>query len=276
MRKFAISYAIIRFCPHVETQEFANIGIVIFSPSERLIDFRLDASRIGRITHFFDNIEPATVRSILGSYKSELERVRHLAITAKREQLNFSFHTIASAEHLFASLTKEREGLIQFSDIRFLMTSDASRSLNDLYEYYVKRSFSNPIQREKIIERHIRHILKTREMEKYFRKETFTDGVYAATFPFVRSDGRGDGLALKPLYLSQADPTRILDHGNKWLFTIERLGSKMPGDIVFAVEGPEEEGPQRQAFEEIVGQLTDKGVTVVGSLNERDIVKAIQ
>lgn len=43
---------------------------------------------------------------------------------------------------------------------------------------------------------------------------------------------------LKPIYLGQDEPTRILDHGNKWLFTINRLKEKLPPDVVVAVEGP--------------------------------------
>ena len=49
----ACHYAIVRFMPFVETGEFGNVGVVLFSPTARFFGFRLLGQRISRITNFF-------------------------------------------------------------------------------------------------------------------------------------------------------------------------------------------------------------------------------
>ena len=58
--KTACHYAIVRFMPFVETEEFANVGVVLFAPQDRYFGFRLLGNRTSRITNFFEQMEVAT------------------------------------------------------------------------------------------------------------------------------------------------------------------------------------------------------------------------
>ncbi len=135
MKKHAISYAIIRFQPYIETEEFANIGIVLVSPRREYLDFRLETRRLGRLTGFFDSLEPSTIRGVLKTYHAEMKRIRDFARHAGDGQTRFQFDMTDNAEHLFYALTKDREGIIQFSDVRFAMTDSPKAKLDELFEY---------------------------------------------------------------------------------------------------------------------------------------------
>lgn len=276
MNKHAVSYAIIRFQPHVETEEFANIGIVLVAPRMGYLDFRLEMRRHGRVTDFFDSLEPTAIRAILGNYHSELKRVRDLAGHAGDGQTRFEFDLTDNAEHLFQALTKDREGIIRFSDVRFAMTDNPKDKLEELFEYYVRRNFSSPLYREGLLEQHVRSVLKLQEINKKFKRRTFNDGVYSATFPFVEIVDDRAVKILKPIYLGQNDPTRILDHGNKWLFTINRLKPLLPRNVVFAVEGPAEKASQQLAFQETLNLFKASNIQVVDATNRNELIHAAE
>ncbi|OHV23795.1 DUF3037 domain-containing protein [Rhizobium sp. RMa-01] len=275
MRRQAISYAIIRFRPHAETEEFANIGIVLLAPQMGYLDFRLETKRFGRLTSFFDSVEATTIRSVLKNYYAELKRIRDIAGHNGSGQARFEFEITDNAEHLFYALTKDREGIIRFSEVRFAMTEDPRNKLDELFAHYVRRNFASSTYREGLLERHVRTMLKLREIDRNFKRLSFNDGVYSATFPFVELADDKPVKILKPIYLGQEDPSRILDHGNKWLFTVNRLKKLLPRDIVFAVEGPAGQSLRRQAFQEAIEQFRASDIQVVDATKERELLEAV-
>jgi len=276
MNKHAVSYAIIRFQPHVETEEFANIGIVLVAPRLGYLDFKLETKRHARLTRFFDSMDPATIRLVIRNYDAELKRIRSLAGYNSNGQTRFEFSQTDNAEHLFQALTKDREGIIRFSDVRFVMAENPKTKLDELFDYYVKRNFANSIYREGLLERHVRNLLKLKEINRNFKQQSFGDGLYSATFPFVEMIDDKPVKILKPLYLGQDNPTRILDHSNKWLFTIKRLKKFLPRDVVFAVEGPDGQSLQQRAFEEAIEQFKANDIRVVNAKNERELIGAVK
>ncbi|HBF32849.1 DUF3037 domain-containing protein [Rhizobium sp.] len=274
MKKHAISYAIIRFQPHIETEEFANIGIVLVAPRIGYLDFKLETRRLGRVTSFFDSVEPATVRLILKNYYTELKRIKEAAGHNGDGQTRMEFGFMDNAEHLFYALTKEREGIIRFSDVRFAMTDSPEDKLAELFEYYVNRDFSSPIYREGILEKHVRDLLNLKMIGRSFKKKSFNDGIYQAKFPFVELVGDKPVKILKPLFLGQDDPTRILDHSNKWLFTVNRLKTLLPKNIIFAVEGPHEPSARQEAFNEAIDRFRNNHIQVVDVMDEQKLLSA--
>ncbi len=276
MKKHAVSYAIIRFQPHVETEEFANIGIVLVAPRMSFLDFRIEDRRLGRLTSFFDTVEAATTRGVLKSYHVELKRIRDLAGHIGNGQKRFEFELSDNAEHLFHALTKNREGTIRFSEVRFAMTDNPKDKLDELFNYYVRRNFAGAVYREGLLEKQVRALLKLRDIGRNFKPMAFSDGLYSAKFPFVEVVEDKPLKVLKPIYLGQDDPTRILDHGNKWLFTIQRLKDKLPPDVVVAVEGPNDSVKRKQAFREAVDLFRANDIKVVDAQNESELIDAME
>ncbi len=62
MNKIACQYVIVRFAPYVETGEFANVGILMMAPRHGYFGFKLETRRHGRITRFFEELEPKLYR----------------------------------------------------------------------------------------------------------------------------------------------------------------------------------------------------------------------
>lgn len=49
----ACIYSIVRFAPFAETEEFANVGIVLSAPAIRRMEYRLASENLERVNHFF-------------------------------------------------------------------------------------------------------------------------------------------------------------------------------------------------------------------------------
>ena len=71
----ACHYAIVRFMPFVETGEFGNVGIVLFSPTARYFGFKLLGQRYSRITNFFEQLDTKLFRASMHATQAELQRV---------------------------------------------------------------------------------------------------------------------------------------------------------------------------------------------------------
>lgn len=263
MNRQPIKYAIIRFQPHIETEEFANVGVVLVSPPLGYFDFRLETKRVSRLTAFFDPLDAGLARRVLSDCEAELQRIRSLAGYDVAGQRRFDLVEAERAEHLFAALTKDREGLLRYSDIRYAMDNDPSVFLDQLFDQYVSRNFADANYKEKLLERHFRNLLKRHAGGLHFRRRTYSDGLHTATFPFVGDKDGSEIIALKPIYLGQKEPMNVLDHANKWLFRVDRLRSHLPPEIAFAVKGPDEAGLSNQAFMEALVMFKDKEIKVI-------------
>jgi hypothetical protein len=251
MNRQAIQYAIIRFQPHVETEEFANIGVILVAPQLGYFDFRIETKRIGRLTAFFDSLDARLVRQVLRDCRAELERVRTLAGYDHGGQTRLTLTLNESAEHLFAALTKDREGIIRYSDVRYAMDVRPTALLDRLFDHYVTRTFADVEYKERLLEKHVRRLLSDQQMGGRFRSEVYSDGLYTARFPFVGGKDGKDRIVLKPIYLGQREPMNIFDHANKWLFRVNHLRKQLPEHVTFAVEGPDRPGPSNEAFQEV-------------------------
>ena len=260
-----IRYSILRLQPHIETEEFANVGIALVAPELGYFDFRIETRRIGRYTSFFDQIDSGLLRSVLKHVARELARVRDLVGFDPDGQMRFDLDKRERADHLFAALVKDREGTIIYSDVRYAIHPDPKAMLDELFNHYVARAFIDHAYRETAMARALRSKMRLAGIDEKFKGKRYDDGVYAVHIPFVGAEPAKGTLALKPLFLGHDNPGRILDHANKWSFAVRRLRSRLPDKITFAVEGPDEQGPATQAFREATSMLKGSGIEVVGS-----------
>lgn len=266
-------YAIIRFCPFVETEEFANVGIIALAPGNGFFDYKLVTRKHARITHFFEQLDGAVFRAAMHNLRDELVRVSTMlsenGFNQNPEEINAAF-----AKNLFQEIVRPRETVIKFSAVRAVLAASPKEKLNELYGYYVDRDFVTKEYREAALERTMRKWLHDAGASAKFDRAEVGNDEYYATFPFVRDDGE---LVVKPLNLAQDQSNKILDHGGQWLFRIQTLKRKnlLPQQVLFAVDGPRDNGPRDKAYEEIMDSLESAGATVLTYDNKAEIMEFI-
>lgn len=265
----ACRYAIIRFVPFPETEEFVNIGIIVACPASGYFGFRLQQrKRHGRVTNFFSDVGKDSYKEAIEMFSRELSRLQYIA----HSDLKGSPDGIRK---LFDSLVHPREALIQFSKPRARMAENPSQILNTLFGYYVERDFVTPEYKETILERRIRNLVHSLNLPKPFKAVELGDEFAAAHFPLVQQDKGVSVKAIKPFFLAQPEPSKIIGHGGLWVDRIRRMRNRqtLPQSLMFAIEAPPTDDKKRHyAYNEIRSDLEALGVLTVPSQDESAII----
>lgn len=275
MNKFACQYALLRFRPFVETGEFANVGVVLLSPEGRFFGFKL-LKKYGRITQFFHQLDRKVYLDGKALFLEELERfaahMRQHALDGHKRAPD-----TALATGLFAELTRPRDAMLQFDERRVVLAEDPKAKLKELFDHYVERNFVTKAYQERLLENSVRRLLYRTDtrMGMLYRQEKVGSPDFMVNFPFVRMMGTTVDRIIKPLYLAQDDPTRVLTHGGQWVDKVNRLRKRgaLPRQVLFPVAAPNEGASAFAAFEEIRDDLLSAGVQVVGADDEKHILE---
>jgi len=269
----ACFYAIVRFCPYVETEEFANAGIVMISPQTGFFSYKLIGRKHARVTNFFEDVDGALFRTAISNLKDELDRAKDWLDGTGWPKGNQAEDT-AVAKKVITEIIRARETIIKFGNLRGVLADKPNAKLAQLYSYYVERDFVTKQYRESVLEKEMRVWIGRAGIGSRFEKKEVGTDDYHATFPFVEGDRASAIKAIKPLYLGHDQPSKILDHGGQWLFRIQTLKRKglMPKLVLFAAEGPQdEEGSVDSAYREITDSLRDQGAIVL-DFKQQDLI----
>lgn len=262
MKKYACQYAIVRFLPYLETGEFANVGIVLFCPESGYFGYKLMSRVRARITAFFEELDGKVYREALETFEWELSRIKDYF----HDEQRMIIRKTGWDTNIFIELTRPRETMLRFDGVRVKLTEAPERELEDLFLHYVERTFVTKKYQEQLVEEAVRKVLKTGKLNERYKKYIFgSNDTYHATFPFVYLKEKTPIKAIKPLNLSQKDPTKIFDHGCLWVAKIGKLQALrlLPDDLLLPVQGPlNATGPQSDSFQEVMCQLKKMALVV--------------
>lgn len=274
MKKFACQYAIVRFLPYRETGEFANVGIVMLCPEAGTFQFKL-TPRVGRITAFFEELDAGIYRRNANDFRQELKRIQKWLYTQPDQQMN-----VEMARHFFAELTRPREALMRFDDVRVVLADDPAQQFEELFGHYVERNFATKAYQEKLLEKGLHDVLKAAKLAAQYRAETLGDkAAYHVRLPFVHKVDERAVKAIKPLHLAHDDPAQIYDHGWAWLGKLDKLRTLklLPDQVLLPVQAPVETNGERfEMYQEITGKMTDIGLQVVPNQQTQKIIEFAQ
>lgn len=274
MKKIACQYAIVRFAPYVETEEFANVGIVLIAPGQRFYGFKLETRRYGRITRFFEDMDASLYRNALFNLKEELERIADLlkahGFDKRLKQVDVEF-----AQRLFQEMVRPRETIVRYGQLRTVLAEDPQKTLDELFAFYVERNFVTKKYKEQILESGVRKLLYRIKVGNLYEKARVGNSSYHVNLPFVHRLDDHRLKIIKPLHLAQPESTRIYNHGDAWIRRIKRLKGKYidPQKLLFTLEGPEEEGERRDAYLDIKRELEQIGAQTAQHRDEKAIEK---
>lgn len=271
MTRLPCQYAIIRFLPYAETGEFANVGVLLACPASGYFAARLmPTKRTGRITGFFEQLDARIYRESLKYLRDELERVQQAAQQGTGPQRPVMI------QQLFADLTRPREGLLRFGDIRVVLAEDPEAMLERLFARFVERDFASKEYHDQLLIRGVREVLTKANLRQYFKPEEIGNDYVHVQVPFVHVRDGAPALAIKPLGLDKDDPNQVLDHGGHWVERVHRLRRHglLPAEMLFAVKKPVAGNAKAsKAADEIVDDLRNAGMEVALATDTRTITE---
>ena len=106
------NYAVIRFLPYPEREEFVNLGVVVACPETGEFDFRMETERDSRVLHFFPALSPNLLSTAREMFLRELERVRE-CVSRKSGPASPSAPTRGEFDRIFNELVRPRESVLR-------------------------------------------------------------------------------------------------------------------------------------------------------------------
>jgi hypothetical protein len=273
VNKLACQYALLRFRPFVETGEFANVGVVLLCPEGRFFGYQM-LKTYARVTQFFHQLDSRVYLNGRALFLEELDRfaghLRKVALDGRKRQPDVDLAT-----RLFAELTRPRDAMLQFDDLRLALAADPKTALKDLFDHFVDRGLVTKTYQERLLENSVRRMLFRIDPGEalHFQPGKVEAGNFVVNFPFVERSGQTITRVIKPLYLGHADSTRVLTHGGQWVDKVTRLRKRkaLPESVLFPLAAPPARGPAYAAFEEIREDLMHVDVEVVAANDETRI-----
>jgi hypothetical protein len=250
-------YAIVRFIPFVETEEFANVGVVLYAPSKNYFGFKVLTNRLGRITAFFEHIEGPLLRRTMKDVWAELDRIaRQFDALARHDRAD-------AGMSLWRELLKPKSSQIVLSSERVVLAERPQEQVGELFKRYIEHGFVTPEYIERALERRVSGWLRADKLDRRFREGVIGNDAFKVRFPFVARDAAGATRVIKPLALTQFDSVRILEHGGPWIQRLHNLRKRdlLPEQILFVYDGDAAEDTQRgEARRDVLSEL--KALTV--------------
>lgn len=266
MKRLFAHYTLVRLLPQADAGEFANIGVVLACPETGYFGFRL-MKKQRRVTQFFEEIS----RDLLTKLRKEL--------TAELAYIQGLVANRYAGPHLvqvMQDLAKPRETMVRYAPLRGLMTDDPVAHLDKLFERYVQRDLSvAPEYHEQVLTNLVKRTLAHEKLASAFVANDVGTENFHIRLPFVHERAGLTVAAIKPLDLTQDEPTKIYTHGDLWLGHIRRLKALhlQPQGLLVAAEGPLADDVKRfRAYNDILGELRLLEVTVVDRSDARGIV----
>lgn len=225
-----VIYAVVKFRPYTETEEFANVGIVACAPDAGFFAFKLEKN-FARITSFFKELDTALPKKAVGYIHEELQRVKEYAETCNS----------ATLLRVFNEAVKTKEGLICYSGTKVAMTNHPAEKLESAYQHFVNHSFTKERSYNQKLEMKMKEMLSAHNLSSVFMKKEITNGIVKATIPFVKKQNESYKAAIKPLSFLGADSSSIIDIGAKWCSKFKWLiqdDTLEPRNIMIPIEMP--------------------------------------
>jgi len=282
MSEVVINYAAVRFLPYRETDEFVNVGVIIYCPEEDRFEFKLVKGKSTRVRRFFPELNKDVLFKSLDSLKNGLVRLRKNFDLGESDNPPTADEVLRGMQ-VFRELVQPRESILHFSQPGSLVAESWEKALEELYDRYVDRRIaSTPQEQERRIQQRLDSLFKEWHFrEFYLTNRKLGDSEAHATWNLVSFDQSGERniqsavKAFKALSLDRDDASDVYFVGDAWIKRVERLQARgfLPKQAIFTLQMPSD-GSKRKAADEIKKGLEQTKVIAV-TLDETDRIRIL-
>jgi hypothetical protein len=249
-------YALIQFMPFVETGEFANVGVLLCTPKTGFWGFKLAPPRFARVTDFFKEMDKKVYQAAIKHFEEEMQLIQKQAAMYHGEKL----------ADFFVEITRQRQSLVRFNEVRTLLCEDPEQELNTVHERFIHRDFVTKQYRENQMVAALKKQIRQLEAAPKFEERRLHVGFREFNVPLV-GEVREQLRLIKPLAFDQKNATDLFEHGEKWHNRMHALVNEKILDarnILLPVEvNVDLKDERKEAYRAIISELKQEGFQVV-------------
>ncbi len=120
------NYAILRFRPYAETEEFVNVGVLAMCTQPCLLHFAAETTMPARAKTLFPEQNEQTFASALNALTRDMNRLKAQAHEPKTVQITFN------------ETVRIRKSVFRFGGIRTILTDEPENLAEELFRRYVR------------------------------------------------------------------------------------------------------------------------------------------
>lgn len=225
----------LRYIHDAVTQEFANVGIVLYSERERVLKARF-TTQYRRLSGMFGVIDGDSFRSAVRYIQSQVDAVA--------QEIGTSMFPGGDLRSILARILPEDASALQFHMIGGGLSRDFDESLQSLFmrhvAKYAERGQSESRSDEDVWKA-FKGAFETRNLTAALTPKKITAPDYE--YEFARAWRNGHWNVYEPISLDLADAGTILDKANGWLGKATTLHASAEEHSIYLLVGaPHREG----------------------------------
>lgn len=209
--KTTYSYVSLRYVHDVVTGEFANIGVVLYAPDERLLEARFTTS-YERLNAIFLKIDNAHFRALMRYLTNRFEEI------GEDLQNSLDLLPVGGIAQLVRQVLPPDDSSLQWSEVGGGFTEDAEETLRQLFarlvERYVRES-ELPSRTDDEIARPFKAALERRHVAQKLRQKKIEARDYQYEFAFGWQNSVWH--VYEPVSFDLMNPGSIIEKANTWL-----------------------------------------------------------
>lgn len=120
------NYALLRFRPYAETEEFVNVGVLVMCQQPCLLHFEAERTMP-------DRAKPLFPRQNEHAFAAALE-----AMTLEMKRLKAGVHDPKAVQMAFNETVRIRESVFRFGEVRTILTAKPQHVAGELFARYVR------------------------------------------------------------------------------------------------------------------------------------------
>jgi hypothetical protein len=233
--KFPYHFSVLRYVHDPVTEEFVNIGVVLFSPAARYMR-AVCTSSYSRITRVFERIDGDRFRQLARYVQQQV------CEEGRKHETALPFAPEQRLEALLARILPPDDSALQFSTAGVGLTEDLDRTLQELYQRHVER-YTAPGESSRRSDEEVWRVFKEPLDRALVTSSLKPRRIIAPDFEyeFKRSWKNERWHVCEPVSFDLVDPDSILDRANRWLGRVTNLrDSSEPFEIHFLLGEPRE------------------------------------
>ncbi len=240
-------FSLLRYVHNVATEEFVNIGVVMWVPAEKQFLYRL-TERYGRLSNFFNGFNSAGYRQMLRELKHRLREA------GKKETSH-----VETISDLLPRIVLIESGCFQWSAAMGGIAVDPAQRLNQLFVEMIERheDQQTSIRRDEaavmkdVAARFRQHGIATKLNENVEVK----GGKYSYKFKYGWQNGKRQ--MMEPISFDYEDKERVIEKANRWAGRLYNLRQPEDDFQMTGIVAPPQDPQLAEAFKQALEMLAD-------------------
>ena len=241
-KKAPYSFSVLRYIHDPVTQEFANIGIAIWSRERRQLHARCEI-HYARITKIFGKIDGDRFRQATRFIQDRVQSI------GQDLQSSLPFDLDLTIERLLAMVLPPDDSAFQFSTAGVGLSDDLEETLSELFERFVER-YSIHTESSHRDDDEVWRVYREPLERRYLIPHLSPKRIVSANFDyeFQHSWKNDKWHVYEPISFDLLEATSILDKANRWLGRGMSLADSKEKFKMYLLLGEPQEPTLKSAF----------------------------